>query len=271
MQEIVKNQETALQSIGNESLDMQITTAKSYPRNSKKAVADVMHMATFSKKIAESCTYSVPRQGGAITGASIRLAEIFAQQWGNLYIHSRVKEIDPKGRFVVSEAAVWDLQNNVKIITECRKKTTKKATQDYPGGAPYSEDMQIMTANAAISIALRNAIFRVVPKAYIDEVYEKTLKIGFDSPAETMKVKIDNAIKFFVDHGFKEDHICKFLNVKAKEEIERKHLIILGGIKNRIDDNLIAPQDALPTDPKDFTDNNDVDDFRTALDSENKS
>ncbi len=157
-------------------LDMQITTAKAYPRNPDDFIQFATQLATQDEETAQSCFYCLTRKSkdGKVTeikGASIRLAEIAAASWGNLHAASRIVEND--GKAITAEGVAWDLERNVRISSQ-----VKRSIVTTNSGATYSHDMQILTGNAASSIALRNAIFKVIPKALIDRVYEKALQFA---------------------------------------------------------------------------------------------
>src|SRR5690606_33783957 len=128
------------------SIDIQISTAHAFPRNIKQCVDDALYMATMDVETAMTCGYSVPRGGKAITGPSTHLAKIIMQNWGNFRAEAKV--INVTSKYVESEAVAWDLQKNV-AVKVCVKRSiiTKSGTM--------SDDMVIVTGNAANSIALR--------------------------------------------------------------------------------------------------------------------
>ena len=72
------------------TIDMQISTAKAYPRNITRATENAIATVTMDKETASTCTYAVPRSGKMISGASVHLAKILAQYWGNLRIEAKV-------------------------------------------------------------------------------------------------------------------------------------------------------------------------------------
>src|SRR5687768_13694267 len=78
------------------AIDMQISTAKAYPRNIKRSTENAIAIVTIDAETAKTCTYSVPRGGKPITGPSVHLAKILAQVWGNLRIEAKVVSIDNK-------------------------------------------------------------------------------------------------------------------------------------------------------------------------------
>jgi hypothetical protein len=163
--EIVKVEEGNIEVIYQQdkaTIDMQIATAKAYPRNVKRSTENALAIVTLDKETASTCTYSVPRQGKAITGASVHLAKILAQTWGNMRIEAKVIATDLK--HVTSQAVAFDLENNLAIKVEVKRSIVGKTGR-------FNDDMITVTGNAANAIALRNAILSVIPKGVVDKVY----------------------------------------------------------------------------------------------------
>lgn len=144
------------------AIDVQISTAKAYPRNIKKSIENAIAIVGIDQETAKTCTYSVPRGGKPITGPSVHLAKILAQVWGNMRIEAKVVSID--ARQVTSEAICFDLENNLAIKAQVKRSIVGKSGR-------FSDDMITVTGNAANSIALRNAILSVIPRAIVDKVY----------------------------------------------------------------------------------------------------
>src|SRR5580698_5290338 len=104
--------------IARAELDVQISTAKAYPRDLKRTMDLAEQLATMDEETAQSCFYVLPRKekDGSkkeIKGGSIRLAEIVANAWGNIHAATRIVEND--GRHITAEGIAWDLESNVKI------------------------------------------------------------------------------------------------------------------------------------------------------------
>lgn len=148
-------------------IDMQIATAKAYPRNVKKATENIIALVTMDQETAEKCNYALPRGGKSITGPSVHLAKIIAQSWGNLRAESKV--VDISATQVTSEAVCFDLETNVAIKVQVKRSITGKSGR-------FNDDMITVTGNAANSIALRNAVFAVVPTSVRDKAYKAAIK-----------------------------------------------------------------------------------------------
>lgn len=143
-------------------IDMQIATAKRFPRNVQRAVNNSIAIITLDVATAQTCNYSVPRGGKSISGPSVHLAKILAQNWGNMRIEAKVVATDEK--HVTSQAVAFDLETNLAIKVEVKRSISGKFGR-------YNDDMITVTGNAGNSIALRNAILAVIPKGIVDKCY----------------------------------------------------------------------------------------------------
>src|SRR5262245_56131534 len=75
------------------SINVQVATAKKYPRDVQRSLEKARQLATLNDEVAEECHYSIPRGGKQIEGPSVRLAEVVASCWGNLRIGARIVDI----------------------------------------------------------------------------------------------------------------------------------------------------------------------------------
>ena len=60
----------------------------------------------------------------------------------------------------------------------CVLERKSKEASPQKEGRRFSQDMQTVTENAASSIALRNAIFKVIPRSYVEDLYKKCQEKG---------------------------------------------------------------------------------------------
>ncbi|MDX1941450.1 MAG: hypothetical protein SFU99_12910 [Saprospiraceae bacterium] len=247
-------------------LDCQITTAKAYPRDVTRFIPTATQLATIDEETAQSCFYALPPRKGKdgkmseIKGPSIRLAEIAAGCWGNIHIGSRVIEND--GKFITAEGVAWDLENNVKVIMEHKVGIT------YKDGGTYNSDMQKNLANAACAIALRNAIFKVVPKALINRVYEATVKFSVGDQKK-LPLLVKATIDRFVKMGIPEQTIFNFFNKPKAEDFTQDDLAQLFGLGTAIKENLISIDKAFVIEDETF-DMKPADRIKHLLDSAKK-
>jgi hypothetical protein len=213
------------------TIDMQISTAKAYPRNVKRALDNSIIMATMDTETAQTCSYSLPRGGKTISGASVHLAKILAQNWGNLRVEAKVISIEPKQ--ITSQAVAFDLENNLAIKVEVKRSIVDRT------GKRFNDDMIVVTGNAGNSIALRNAILSVIPKAIVDKVYnEAKNKITGDISDKTkLMAKRKQVLDGFKDvYGVSEAEVLKVIGKASIEHIDSDNIVTLIGIAQAIKD-----------------------------------
>jgi hypothetical protein len=253
IQEVATTQSVLATVVGAE-IDAQIATAKNFPRSLAVFLKRATSLATISQEVAESCEYGLPRGGKIITGPSVRLAEIIVSSYGNVRAGTRV--VQNTGRQIVAQAVCHDLETNVAITIEVTRsimqheKVWDNAQRKMiPTGrmVPMNEDMQTLAGNAAASIALRNAIFRVVPKAAWTTVAGAAKKTAMGSEA-TLPARRTAAMAWFKEKGIKEDQIFRVLEVKGVEDIDLEKLSKLSAIKAAVANNEASLENIFPKD-----------------------
>lgn len=228
--------ETGLVAILNKSeIDQQIATAHKYPRSLKQFRTDVLDMVTLSESIAQECIYMLPRDGKVIEGPSARFAEVVASAWGNARAGARV--VDDSGDFVTAQGVFHDLQRNVAITYEVQRRIVDKQ------GRRYKPDMIGVTANAACSIALRNAILKGVPKAFWAEMYDAA-KATVGGDIKTLPTRRKAALEAFKKQGVSKEQVFAKIGVKGEEDIGLDQIVLLGGILTAIKEGDTTPESA---------------------------
>lgn len=213
------------------NIDMQVATAHQYPRSISRCVNNSIAIATMDMETAQSCGYALPRGGKPITGPSVHLAKIIAQQYGNMRAESRV--VNVTATQVVSRGTAWDLENNYAVAFEVRRSILTSK------GGRFSEDMITVTGNAANAIAFRNAIFTLVPKAITDKVYKaaQNLITGDLSDEEKLVKRRAGAIKHFNDmYGISEEEVVKLCGKHTINQIQANEIALLLGIVQSLKD-----------------------------------
>lgn len=212
----------ALSELNRSEIDIQIATAKQYPRDLKKVLGNIRALATMDEETAEDCFYALKRGYGndasLIEGLSVRLAEIFASSWGNLRVQTRI--IGNDGKTITAQGVCHDLETNVAVCTEVKRRITNKQ------GQTFSEDMQVVTGNAASAIAFRNAIFKVIPKAYTKKVIEEIKQVALGE-ANNHEMKRQSTIKWFEARGVSLDEILQYIEADCVESIDAEKLFTL--------------------------------------------
>ena len=235
---------SAVEAITRGEIDVQIATAKRFPRSLKTFKDRALEMATLDQDTAESCIYALPRDGKTIEGPSARLAEILASAYGNMRIEGR--PVDDDGRFITARGTAFDIQNNVLIAFETKRRITSK------NGKRFSDDMVGVTSNAATSIAIRNAVLKVVPKAFWGPVYEACRQVAVGD-ASTLVKRRDTMLTYFLKLGVIHEKVFRLLEVKGVEDITLEHMGTLKGLATAIKEGDTTVDEAFagPTrDPK---------------------
>lgn len=206
-------------------IDQQIATAHRFPRSIKRFRDEAMQMVTLNESVAGQCIYALPRDGKTIEGPSARFAEVIASAWGNSRAGARV--VDDRGDFVVAQGVFHDLERNVAITYEVQRRITDRQ------GKRFKTDMIGVTANAACSIALRNAILKGVPKAFWDDMYAEARKVVMGD-VKTLANRRADAVALFQRFGVTVEQLCAKLEVAGVEDISLEHLVTLRGLVTAI-------------------------------------
>ncbi|MCX6222442.1 MAG: hypothetical protein NTZ69_15835 [Bacteroidia bacterium] len=224
----ISNAET-LQALNRAEIDIQIATAKQYPREINKVLNTIETYATMDVETAEDCFYALRRGSGddrsVIEGVSVRLAEIFAGAWGNIRVQTRI--IGNDGRTITAQGVCHDLETNYAASVEVKRRITNKS------GITFSEDMQVVTGNAASAIAFRNAVLKVIPKAVTKKIINniKQVALGQSIDLETSRQR---AVDHFKKIGVTEQQLLEYLEIKSISDIDKEKVFELRSLSNAI-------------------------------------
>ena len=230
-------------------IDIQISTAKAFPRSVKTSMDKALSIATVNEEVAMSCNYAVSRAGTKIEGPSVRLAEIVCSTFGNIRAGARVVNND--GKKITAQGFCHDLETNNMVTVEVSRRILDKK------GNTYSEDMQILTGNAAAAIAYRNAVFKVIPAALVESINVNIREVA-KGRAETLVVRRDKVVNWLVEKGVSKERIAAALELTRVEDIDLDKLYTLNGIWTAIKNGESTVAEAFPTpnkgDASDMTD-----------------
>ena len=223
------HQSDMLTAINRAEVDIQISTAKQYPREVSRVLNQIKTYATMDMETAEDCFYALRRGKGSdaqvIEGISVRLAEIIAGAWGNLRVQTRI--IGNDGKTITAQAVCHDLESNLAVSLEVKRRITDKY------GRTYSEDMQVVTGNAASAIAYRNSVLKVVPKAVTKKVVNeiKQVALGQSIDLETRRQRL---VQYFAQIGVMQSELLAYCEVKTIDQIDTEMVFELRGLANAI-------------------------------------
>ena len=228
-----------LSALNRSEVDMQIATAKAYPRELKKVLNQIETYATMDEETAEDCFYALRRGKGddqsVIEGLSVRMAEIIAGAWGNMRVQTRI--IGNDGKTITAQGMCHDLETNLAVSVEVKRRISDRF------GKTYSEDMQVVTGNAASAIAFRNAVLKVVPKAVTKNVVErvKDVAMGKSIDLETIRQKV---VAHFQKIGVPVDQIMSYVGIKSLVEMDKEKCFQLKGLANAIKEGSATAREA---------------------------
>jgi hypothetical protein len=229
------NNADSLAALNRSEIDVQIATAKQYPRNLAKVLGTIETLATMDEEVAGSCFYTLRRQGKVIEGPSVRMAEILASSWGNLRVQARI--IGNDGKMITAQGVCHDLESNYAVSSEVKRRITDKM------GNTFSEDMQVVTGNAACAIAMRNALFKVVPAALVKKVIDKAKKVSLGE-SMTLETSREKMLQYFKTIGVEEKQILDYLSIEKVDEIDIDMIVELRGLSNAIKEGTTTAKEA---------------------------
>lgn len=213
---------TQLDAVEKANVDVQVATAKTFPRIISRIMNNSIALVTMNKETAQSCSYALPRGGKPITGPSVHLARILAQQYGNMRAEAKVVEITDKQ--IISRAMAWDLESNYAVAFEVRRSIVDKY------GRRYNDDMITVTGNAANAIAYRNAVLAIIPKGIMEAAYKaaQDLITGDLSDEAKLVVRRKKALDFFNDeYGISESEVLKMLGKQTIQQIKAEQIALM--------------------------------------------
>jgi hypothetical protein len=199
----------ALAVLNRSEIDQQVAIAHRFPRSIKKFTQEALQLATLDEATAGECIYALPRtdkDGRKITieGPSARFAEIISYSWGNNRAGARVISEDEE--YVTAQGVYLDLERNSFRSQEVKRRITNKS------GKRFNADMVAVTANAASSLAIRNAVLKGIPKALWKPIYD-AVRLTIAGDVKTLTNRRLAAIKAFAIHGVNEAMILRALGL----------------------------------------------------------
>jgi hypothetical protein len=220
-------------------IDGQIATARAFPRSNTGFIREATELVTLNADMAEACIYALPRDGKTVAGPSARFAEVIQHAFGNNRGGARV--VAEEGDFIVAQGVYHDLEKNVQVTMEVRRRITDKH------GRKFKADMIGVTGNAAASIAHRNAVLKGIPKALWLPIYEAARHVAVGD-VTTLVDRRTKALAWFQNVNVTPEQVCAKLGVEGPDDIGLPELEILTGLRTAIRDGSVTPEDAFKPD-----------------------
>lgn len=241
-------QNGALESITRGEIDIQIATAHKYPRSITLFKDRALAMATIDQETAESCIYvrpvgkeKDPKTGKweqkYAEGLSIRAAEIVGASYGNLRVGAMIIEQTPER--VVCRGYAHDLETNFAATSETIEVTLKS------DGTPYSARQAAVVAKAALSKALRDATFRVVPRAMFKSIENEVRKM-IAGDGKSFEQRRTAVVQWVQRLGIDPSRVWSNLGIEGVDDLTPDHLLTLTGLRTSIKDKEVSVDEAFP-------------------------
>ncbi|WP_262027635.1 hypothetical protein [Microvirga sp. Mcv34] len=234
--EIMSVDDNTAAKLAKAEIDVQIATAKKYPRTISKVRTNLVGLATLDAEIAGSCVYALPRDGKTIEGPSARFAEILVSEWGNCRAASRI--IDEGKEFITAQGIFHDLERNVAIAMNVQTRIVGK------NGKRYGVDMIGTAGASAGSKAVRNAILKGIPQAYWMESFQAARKV-VRGDFKTLANRRADALVMLQGFGAKPEDVFALLGVRGEDDIGLDHLVSLRGIVTAVRDEGASLEDMI--------------------------
>jgi hypothetical protein len=235
---IVTLEATKTESLNRSEIEQQVSTARKFPRSVKRFLEDVRGMVTMSIEIADSCIFALPRfekgERKTIEGPSVRFAEMILVNWRNTRTATRL--VDIGDRHLTAQAVFHDLESNNAISIEVQRGIWGKYGR-------FSDDMVIVTANAAASIAMRNAILKGIPQSLWSAAYDDAKKTSIGTGTTFIAVR-DKALAVCQKHGAAIEVVLARFGRANVEDMTGGDIVTIKGLLSAIREGEATVEDA---------------------------
>ena len=210
--------------------------AKLAPRDVVAARDRILNACT-RPKLAEGACYTYNRGGTDVTGPSIRLAEMLAQNWGNMSFG--IRELEQRNGESTCEAFAWDMETNArqtKVFQVPHIRHTRKGDTRLTD----PRDIYELVANNGAR-RLRACILGIIPGDIVEEAVEacdKTMATRFEVTPERVRKMLDA----FAQYGVTKEQIEARVQCHV-DAIKPAQLANLGKIINSIKDGMSQAAD----------------------------
>lgn len=182
-----------------------LVIAKRFPRDQKAAVDRIMNTCT-RESLAAVALYQYARGGTDISGASIRLAEAIAQNWGNLDFGFRELSRGESNGKTYSEvqAYAWDMETNTRRSLQFRV-THWRDTRKGGYAVTDERDIYELLANQS-QRRVRACILAIVPGDIVEQA-EKQCLATLNAKADTSAEATKKLVEAFAEIGVSKEQI----------------------------------------------------------------
>lgn len=211
--------------------------AKRFPRDPVAAMDRILQACT-RPSLADGALYSYSRGGADVTGPSIRMAEMLAQNWGN--VEFGIRELSQSNGESSVEAFAFDLETNtrqVKVFQVQHVRHTRAGAKrlDDP------RDVYELVANQGAR-RLRACILGIIPGDVVDAAV-KQVEITLQTHTEVTPERVKSMLQAFQDnYGVTQEAIQKRLQ-RRMDAMTPALMVQLKKIYQSLKDGMSQPGD----------------------------
>lgn len=210
--------------------------AKHSPRNENEAYMAIMESCK-RISLADQATYNYPRGGKMVSGASIRLAEVLAQKYGNMHIEITI--VNQTAEKTEAVATAIDMQTNY-VVSQGFTVPHQRTTRSGVTRLTDERDIRELVQNIG-SRHLRGCILRVIPPDITEDALAQCRKTQESSDVPVSE-QIKKMIVAFDELGVKVEHLEKKLGHNLDATIPSE-IVTLKGIYKSIKDGFANRED----------------------------
>lgn len=215
-----------------------LVVAKKFPRDQHGSFQRIIE-ACKRRGLAEEATYLFSRGGQSISGASIRLLEVIAQQWGNF--QSGVVELDNEGGESRVQCFAWDLETNA---FDTKTFTVKHERYSRAGGIEKLTEARDVYEHVANFAARRKraCMEAVIPRDIIDAAIEQCDKTLRSGQSEPIADRVRKMVSAFSELGVTLEMIERRIQHKL-EAVNEQEMVLLRKIFTSLKDGMGKRED----------------------------
>jgi hypothetical protein len=206
------------------------------PRVLSVCLRRLTEFVTHNAAAAAACIYSLPRGGKRVTGPSVRFAEMVVAAWGSLDVKTTIVSIGDDA--VVISGRAHDLEVNSVVELDTRRLVQKKRD-----AVKADEDMKQLAVSSGTSIAYRNAVLRIVPRALLEDALEAARKAS--TGKGTLTEKRQAAFALFAEMGATGEQVLASIGKAGVADVTLDDLVYLRGLVTSIRTGAITLTDAM--------------------------
>lgn len=214
-----------------EQVQAALVIAKKFPRDLIAVQANILESCK-RISLAKQAMYQFPRGGQKVTGPSIRLAEVLAQQYGNLDFG--VRELERRGTVSIAESYCWDMQTNTRQTKVFEVPHSIMLKDGKMKQLSDPRDIYELVANNGAR-RLRACILGIIPGDIVESAVEACKKTLAKGDGKPLMDRIKDMVAAFKELGITAEMLEGRLGHKL-EATNAEEIVDLQGVYTAIKD-----------------------------------